>query len=44
MAWLDIEDEGGGEVPELGFKDRISIWGMTDDFGCMADEDLLVYA
>jgi len=42
-ASLDVEDEGGGEVPVSGFKDCVSILGAANDFVCKAEEDLLVF-
>jgi hypothetical protein len=38
-ASLDVEDEGGGETPESGFKDSVS--SLANDFDRMADGDLL---
>jgi hypothetical protein len=31
-ASLDVEDEGGGEIPVSDFKDCVSILGVTNDF------------
>lgn len=42
-ASLDVEDEGGGEIPGSGFKDCVSILGVENDFVCKAEEDLLVF-
>ena len=41
-ASLDVEDEGGVEMPVLGFKDCVSILGVANDFVCEDEEDLLV--
>jgi hypothetical protein len=42
-ASLDVEDEGGGEIPVSCFKDCVSILGVANDFVCKAEEGLLVF-
>ena len=42
-ASLDVEDEGGGDIPVSGFKDCVSIFGVANDFVRKDEEDLLVF-
>ena len=42
-ASLDVEDEGGGEIPVSRFKDCVSILGVENDFVCKAEEDSMVF-
>ena len=42
-ASLDVEDEGGGEIPVSCFKGCVSILGVTNDFVCKTGEDFLVF-
>ena len=42
-ASLDVEDEGGGEIPVSDFKDCVSIFGVANDFVCKGGGDLLVF-
>jgi hypothetical protein len=42
-ASLDVKDKGRGEIPESGFKDRVSVLGVANDFGCKVEKDLLVF-
>lgn len=42
-ASLDVEDDGGGEIPVSRFKDCVSIWGVENDFVCKAEEDSMVF-
>jgi hypothetical protein len=39
---LDVENERG-EMPESGFKDSVSSFGVANDIDCVADEGLLVF-